>query len=343
VSIQIVPLLPEHLEAAASLVAGRYRAARVQIPFLPATFEDGAGILPRLEEHLGGVPGVAARCDNGRLAGFIMSFLVSNRGERMAYVPDFGHATEPGREYELYRRMYASLADRWLANGCFLHGITLYPNERAASDAWFSAGFGLAVMDALRVVDPDSRPMSAPKMGIDVRRAHPDDIDCVAQLELGLDRHLAASPTFLPLVVGGGRSELESWLGNPKHALWIASQGDEVVGYLRFEPSERMVLPTCSETTVSITGAYTREAWRGMGIGTALLQAGLEWAHSSGYTHCSVDFESANLPGSGFWLRHFDPVTHSLVRRVDPRLAWASARRDPEDVRRAFEGSTWIG
>jgi hypothetical protein len=56
-----------------------------------------------------------------------------------------------------------------------------------------------------------------------------------------------------------------------------------------------------------------------------------------------VDFESANLPGSAFWLRHFEPVAHSLMRRVDSRLAWAHAERDEADLQRSFEGHTWIG
>jgi GNAT superfamily N-acetyltransferase len=94
---------------------------------------------------------------------------------------------------------------------------------------------------------------------------------------------------------------------------------------------------------VAITGAYTREGVRGTGIGTALLWHGFEWARSSGYRHCSVDFESANLSGSRFWLRHFEPVCHSLMRRVDGRLAWAHARRDEVDVVRAYEGWTWAG
>ena len=36
-------------------------------------------------------------------------------------------------------------------------------------------------------------------------------------------------------------------------------------------------------------------------------------------TACSVDFESANLPGSKFWLRHFEPVAYSIIRHIDPR------------------------
>jgi len=115
------------------------------------------------------------------------------------------------------------------------------------------------------------------------------------------------------------------------------------VAYLRFEPSEQIVLPTSAETTVAITGAFTRKDLRGMGIGAELLRTGLEWAHSADYLHCSVDFESANLPGSAFWVRHFEPVTQSLMRRVDPRLAWAHARRGETDLRRSLEGHSWIG
>jgi GNAT superfamily N-acetyltransferase len=260
----------------------------------------------------------------------------------MAYVPDLGHAADRGREYDLYRRMYARLAEQWLANGCFLHGLTLYPHEQAASAAWFSLGFGLAVMDALRVVGSPVVGQST-HTDVDIRRASSDDVEQVASMELELCRHLAASPAFLPLVLDGRQSTLENWLAEPDHALWLASRDNEAVAYVRFQPSENMVLPTSAQTTVSITGAYTRRDLRGSGIGAALLRAGLQWAGSAGYTHCSVDFESANLPGSGFWLRHFSPVTHSLMRRVNPQLAWAHAGRDETDLRRAFVGHTWIG
>jgi GNAT superfamily N-acetyltransferase len=343
-SIEIVPLSAEHLDAAAEMVAARYRAARAQIPFLPALYSDAGAIVPRLRAHVGNVPGVVA-LDAGRPAGFIMSLLVSNHAERLAYVPDFGHAARTGQEYTLYRRMYAEIADRWLANGCFLHAITLYPEEEGAQAGWFSLGFGLVVMDALRVVNMRNagearRPALA---GIEIRRAQVEDTDVVAGLERGLSRHLAASPAFLPLIQDEKRAALKEWIADRKHALWMAFRGGEAVAYLRFEPSEQLVLPTSSETTIAITGAFTLETLRGAGIGSALLQTGLEWAGSAGYAHCSVDFESANLPGSAFWLRHFEPVAHSLMRRVDSRLAWAHAQRDEADLLRSFEGHTWIG
>jgi GNAT superfamily N-acetyltransferase len=341
-SLRIAPLDPEHLEQATEMVAMRYRAQRFYTPFLPERFEDPAAILPRLRDHVGSVPAVAALRE-GRLVGFVMTLLVDNRGERMAYVPDFGHAASSEDRPDVYRRMYAAIADRWLASGCFLHGITFYPHESEAIEAWFSVGFGLAVLDALQPLDRVWDPARLPT-DVHIRRGGPKDVDRVTPLELGLDRHLSASPAYLPFLVEDGRKGWQQWLSDKRHALWLAYQGQKAVAYLRFESSEGLVLPTASDQTVAITGAFTGEDVRGQGIGTALLRRGFEWARSEGYTHCSVDFESANLPGSRFWLGSgFVPVCRSLMRRVDQRLAWANARRDPVDVRRAYEGKTWIG
>ena len=284
------------------------------------------------------MPGVAA-LRGDRLVGYLSSLLVTNRGERLAYVPDIGHAAEPGECYEIYRQMYAAIADRWLANGCFWHAITLYPHEREALDAWVSVGYGLAVIDALQVLDA----LPSPAATVPIRQAQVGDLDRIVPLELALERHLSAAPAYLPLLVEGGRRNLEEWLAGESHAMWLATQDGEAVAYLRFEPSEGLVLPTASETTVAITGAYTREEVRGTGIGTALLRQGFAWARAAGYRQCSVDFESANLSGSRFWLRHFEPVCHSLMRRVSPHLAWANARRDEGDVMRAYEGRAWAG
>jgi GNAT superfamily N-acetyltransferase len=279
---------------------------------------------------------------DGCLLGFLVGLLVLNRGERMAVVPDFGHGVEDGRAYDLYRRMYAALADQWLENGCFLHAVSLYPNEGSALAAWGSLGFGLMVVDALRTVEVSHSTVPAISDRLQIRRADVRDTDTVAWMERALGRHLSSSPCFLPLLQEG-KMVLEQWLAEEGHALWIAFSAGQPVGYLRFQPSERFVLPTSDDSVVAITGAYVREDLRGSGVGTALLERGLAWARDSGYALCSVDFESANLPGSAFWLRHFSPVVHSLVRRIDARLAWAHARRPEADLVRAYQGHSWAG
>ena len=41
----------------------------------------------------------------------------------------------------------------------------------------------------------------------------------------------------------------------------------------------------------------------------------------------SVDFEAANQLARGFWLQHFQPICHSLLRKVDERILWGRPTR----------------
>jgi GNAT superfamily N-acetyltransferase len=313
-------------------VTARYRAERRHTPILPARFEQPDAILPNLESLASSVPGVSAIRD-GEPVGFLLAYVGSHREARNAYCPDCAHGAEIEGLYDIYRAMYAHLVPRWLAHGCFGQAITFYAHEREAIDAWVSLGFGLIVIDALRDLDL----IPSRTADVEIRRCVVEDVDLVAPLDLALRRHLAAPPTFLPMLIEDGRRSLEAWLADPTHALWAAQHEGSAVGYLRMEPSESPNLPVTSDTTVAITGAYTAPHARGRGVGTALLNHGLDWARSAGYAHCSVDFESANIPGSRFWLGSgFQPVCSSLSRRVDERLAWAHGGRDEEEMHWAY-------
>jgi hypothetical protein len=45
-----------------------------------------------------------------------------------------------------------------------------------------------------------------------------------------------------------------------------------------------------------------------------MLEAALRHYAGAGLTTCAVDFEAFNPEASAFWLRHFTPVCHSLMR-----------------------------
>ena len=338
-SLEIVPFREDHLEDAAGMVAARYRAQRALDRSLPVTFEDPDALVPLLRKPMKSGPGITAFRD-GRFAGFLLAYLSLFREIRSAYSPDFGHAADSADGRDIYREMYACLSRRWLAHGCFEHAITLFAHEREAMDAWFSLGFGLHVIDALRGVGSVEGAMAK----VEIRRATPEDVDVLMPLEVALRRHLASAPIFIPLIIEEGREHRARWLSDAAKALWLAFQGGDAVAYMCLEPSQSQVMPISDRATVAITGAFTKEEARGGGIGTALLDHALHWARSAGYKHCSVDFESANIPGSRFWLaKGFQPVCRSLIRRVDDRLAWAHEGRDDADLLRAYEGRTGVG
>ena len=337
-SLQIVPFTQDHLDAAAHLAAARY--ALHKQPSWPARYADPGVLLPRLKEALRTGLGVAAlRAD--QLAGFLLAFPHEFRDIRTAYIPDFAHGTVPEDARRIYRTLYAAFAPQWLAYGCFQHAISLFTGEQPGIDAWFSLGFGLFVVDALRGLEPVSNGSAS----IDIRRATLDDLDLVESLEIDLRRHLASAPVFIPLIIDEGREDRVRWLEDEAKSLWLAFQDGEPVAHMCFEPSEHPVLPVSDDSIVAVTGAYTRPQTRGAGIATALLDRGLAWARDLGYQQCSVDFESANIPGAGFWQDRagFRPVCHSLLRRVDERLAWAGTDRAHTDVRRAYQGRIGLG
>jgi GNAT superfamily N-acetyltransferase len=283
---------------------------------------------------------------DGRLAGFLLGIVLPDfRGKRSVYSPEWANAVNGEDGGETYREMYAHLSACWVADGCFLHVITLLAHDREAIDAWYWLGFGLTTVDAIR----DLTPVQGSTADVVIRRAGLEDIAQAMALSQALEQHLVAAPIFVieehvpPLSPPtlrpcsgqalGGMKGGEQWLANSANALWLAYRDGEVVACMGLEPSN----PTAcyiirDEKTTSITSAFTRESERNKGIATALLNHSLGWARAAGYERCAVDFESQNIPAVRFWLRHFQPVCYSLIRYVDERVAWAHGRREDKDL-----------
>lgn len=327
--LEIIPLHDEHLEDAAALVAAGYQVEREREPSLPSRYEDVSSILPPLRDLARQAPGVAA-IRGGRLVGFLLGQVLSMfRGRRSVYSPEWAHAADAEDRREIYRDMYARLSSHWLANGCFSHAITVLAHDRAAINACFWLGFGLTTVDAMR----DLSPVQGSIAQIEIRRASLEDIELALTLSEELQRHMAAAPIFFPFVEKRGRRFHEQWLANATNALWLAYRNGEAVACMGLEPSNPSAAYVIrDEKTVSISRAFTKEHTRNSGIGTALLKHSLDWARSVGYERCAVDFESENISGARFWLKHFQPVCYSLIRYVDERVAWAHEKREDRDV-----------
>jgi len=318
-SIEIVPFQRDHLQDAAVLVANRYRAERGINRSLPSQFEDADAVLPLLKDYANGQAGIAAILEK-RLIGFLIGLFITVRQVKTAYVPDWGHAVDSESSQKIYRAMYANLARRWVADGYLAHAVTLLTHEREAMDTWFSLGFGMVGVDSVRDVIPIEGGMAE----VEIRRAGLEDIDVVLTLRVALKRHLAEAPIFIPLTTQRGREFYEKWLLDSANALWLAYRDKDAVAFIELMPSSQLgvVMPVFSKTTVTITGAFTKEDLRQRGIGTTLLNHSLEWARSVGYKNCAVDFESANTIGSSFWHGNgFKSVCYSLVRHIDERIS----------------------
>jgi GNAT superfamily N-acetyltransferase len=240
----------------------------------------------------------------------------SFRGKRTVHVPEWAHAAQEKGRRRIYQEMYAHLAGRWVADGCFVHLITLLADDAVASETFFWLGFGLQCVDALRGM---SRPGSA-AVDVSVRKADHRDLSIVVAFDCALLEHLWSSPILLPPSDTASRETVEAWLMDPRQAIFLAGPPRDPAAMLHVQPANPSAAFIISDPkTASIKAMFTREPLRTRGIGAALLDGALDWARNHGYERCAVDFESQNLSGSRFWLRHFRPVCYSMRRCVDQR------------------------
>ncbi len=320
--MDVVSLAPAHLEPAARLFSERYREMRGALPMLPARHESPEGALKLIADLASRAPGVAA-LEGGEVRGYMLglpipSFFGNQKG---VLSPIWGHAARGGDRAGLYRAMYASLAARWVDAGYLNHAITVYADDAEAREAFFWNCFGLQVVDAIRSLDPVA---AAPVSGVEVRRAAVADAGALVLLFEGLARHIASSPILFPLFELWTAERWAEWLSRESRVLWLALDGDEAIGYIKFEPPTYDVAYVVHDPkTIAISGAFVRSEWRRRGVAEAILARAVEWAREAGYERMSVDFEAANQLARGFWLRNFQPICHSLLRKVDERILWA--------------------
>jgi len=333
--VHVRPFGRADLDAAASLLAARHRADRSRAPFLPARFETHEAALTALEESLAEphTDGAVA-LEGGRVVAFLAGgpLFVGPLGRSALYAPPrsvwvtyAAHAAAPEVARDAYRALYASLAPRWLAAGCFMHIVELPATDRAAMAAWRSLGFGLEHERGVR--DDSPLPGARPPEGVTFRCATPDDIDTVMRLAEGMSRHHAFSPAFLPYLheaLLATRDEHRRLLADPRSAYWLACRGDDVLAMQVFAPlDESMYTPA---RCLHLQDVYTDPAGRGGGLTDALLDRGLAWARHEGHAWVSASWRTANLPAYRTWHAHgFMPVRAFLRRIVDERMAWARA------------------
>jgi GNAT superfamily N-acetyltransferase len=177
-------------------------------------------------------------------------------------------------------------------------------------------GFGLAGVDAVRRLDP----VPGGDPDVRIRRAGMGDAAVAAELQEALWRHLCSPPIFLVRNPTNWPEAQRAFISDPANALWLAERDGQTLASMRHGPSSDDVCYVLQEEgTTSIVGAYTRPEARGQGVAVALLNRVLAHARSEGYQRCGVDFETQNIEGVRFWLRHFQPVSYAMSRCVDPR------------------------
>lgn len=312
--IEITNFEPAHLPDMAAIFAAEFRALRATVPALPDVLEDPAQVATRLTWLFNHCSGEVA-LDGDRVVGYLGwipadSFRGTER--KGAYVPEWGHGAS-GDKQAIYRALYASAVARWAADACGVYAITLLAHDRPLHDFWFWNSFGVIVVDAIRTIEPIEAPLPD---GITMRKATSGDLPSLASIEQEHARHYSSPPVLMQAYDPHSADEIAAFIAeSADNAYWIALDGDDLIGFIRFEPNgDGAVAVVDAPDKIAITGAFVRPTSRGKGTAAALLDAALRDYAARGYARCSVDFESFNPHAKAFWLRYFAPVTLSVAR-----------------------------
>jgi GNAT superfamily N-acetyltransferase len=299
-----------HVEGAKLIAAANYNEERGYVPILP-----GIETLPDLEHFASNGLGVAA-FEEDRLIGFLCCYEpwdnAFNSRAKGTFSPIHAHGAIKENRRLIYQKMYQSAAEKWVKLSITYHAIAQYAHDTESINAFFTYGFGLRCMDAIRpMADIDCQPC----VGINFEELAKNDVIKVRKMRQMLSEHLGDSPCFM----NSSLEDFQSWLAHAEERnsrLFAAFDSEKVVAFVEVT-GEGENFVTEADSMRNICGAFCLPEYRGRDIYQNLLNFTINKLKREGYKLLGVDFESFNPAAYGFWLKYFTAYTNSLVRRID--------------------------
>ena len=313
-SLEIKLMKCEQVSSCIDLWVSKFNEANETLGYLPVQWSKDTSLLQTyLEEHIEKNQGIVAY-SSGVLVGFMAYDQFKFHGEKTAISPIIGHASVPESRVIIYREMYRHLAGIWVADGALNHIITSYASDANLVETLFQLGFGVYVVDAFRGNNP------IPDSGFTpIRKAKLNDRAELKRLAEEFRAYLHQSPVFL--VTRKQKDEYyNSLLNDDKGTVFVVEKNDGLAGFLYVRENDEVdgfALAAKGIGMIDKLGAYIEEHIRGSGAALSMLKAAINWCNERDISIIHVDFESANLLGSGFWNKHFTPSLYSFKRRVN--------------------------
>ncbi len=253
----------------------------------------------------------------GQLAGYLLYDAFDFHGEASAFFPIMAHAVEPEMQLTGYSLLYKTVSDQLVSQGILNHLISYAAPDIKQGQFWYELGFGMYLVDAYRKLEPIT--LTQKETPITVRRAGLPDLDLLVSLNDQAGRYYGEAPLFLHRDAIPAE-QIKELLLTDQSAIFLAFQGQNVLGFINCracgEP-DCVVLTDPLTAVIEPLGAYLKPESRGLGAGSRLLAAAVDWARGQGLKQMHVDFESANFHANQFWLNYFTPAIHSVKRTLN--------------------------
>jgi GNAT superfamily N-acetyltransferase len=168
---------------------------------------------------------------------------------------------------------------------------------------------------AIRETGPPEDPFDG---GVEIRPGTPDDFADAARLDLALSEAMEPSPSFSDVTPQTYEEALAEWREEEdwdQYELFVAERNGRIAGHIllyRRPPDLRV-----REDSIDLAQGSTEPEARGTGVGRALTEHVLAWAHEQGIPVMTTDWRMTNLWASRFWpKRGFRPVFLRLYRHI---------------------------
>lgn len=300
----IEPFADEHLDAAAELLAARHARHREAEPLLPADVDFRAQIVADWDPETAG----AFAWSDGEPVGYV----VGKPNPKLGFRVGIGGSAVRG-DAEVVRDLYGAVAGSWREAGYPHHDAFVPASDTDLIDAWFRLDFGASAVLGMRQTSAEAEFDG----GVVIRPGTADDLSGAAALAAAMDRSMEPPPSFSH-VRYADEEYVDDWRGtwdDPQFTHFVAERDGRLVGHLllyRRPPDLRV--PAGS---IDLAAASTLPDVRGSGIGRALTQHAITWAHDQGIRTMTTDWRMTNLFASRFWPRRgFRPTFLRLHRNL---------------------------
>lgn len=320
--MQIKEFTEKYVEDAAKLFQKNFVELRQEYPYLPETFGNLDIICSNLSKIISENPSLIA-LDSGRVIGYLTGYsnIKELKGSASgSYVPEWAHSVNFDDMDRIYGKLYTEISRIWAGNDNFTHIISFLGNIEL-NHTFSMLGFGMQVIDAVKSMDNLKRINMS---GFSIEQANESHITQLKEFEALMNKHLESPPIFLKRSTEEASDEhiARDFLSDEIITL-IATKNHEIISSIRGQKNSANIPILDGKGAFGINFGYTRTDFRSTGIASVLLKEILHQAKEEGAKFSSVDFETQNIEGRSFWLKHFEPIVYSVMRKIDDRVNYS--------------------
>lgn len=322
----------DDIDNASQLLSKRHSGERTAFPSLKAKYEDTNAtkkIINKLINEKNCI-GVCAYKDSSMIGYIISHVKTDGVFGRCAWVKYEGMAIDENEDSELYRKMYAYIANLWLEAGCLTHYVLVPAGNSNVVNAWLRLGFayqqvhGIANAERNEVIVPD---------GITIKTASENDENDLKSISNLIISYQAKSPTFaagLPEDVSDIKKGYAGLGSDEDATVLLAYDKQKILGFqCGFNEEDDDLSMMVPKNSYEIAVGATVGDSQGLGIGTLLVKMLINKAIDAGVENIYTDWRIANLKSSLFWPnRGFKDVAYRMVRHIDGRVYWADGVKE---------------